>query len=327
MNRRTLLRGAAATLAVPLADVRAGTPHAAKATSALQVAAEEFGRLSPGQAAVCLSVRDSHAARTYRVLADKPLFVGSAVKTFMLGQYLKEVEAGRLSESTQLDVGPAIWSPGSPVFMHLQGTTAATSLLEAMIAHSDNTATDAILKAVGPDRVRQLIASLGYAHTRIPDSTRMLFSYLAGAPEGTDLGWDGMQKMATGSMPGKPRDPMNERQTMQSTATEMSGWYEHVLAGKLFRKPETLQEFKRISAMANAMPMMAPEDTPAYGKGGSIDWEDFHCFSVAGQMVQPGRRSSFCFIVNWRGSDDSVPRMMADFKSRGQRILRLAAQS
>ena len=238
------------------------------------------------------------------MLADKPLFVGSAVKTFMLGQYLKEVEAGRLSESTQLDVGPAIWSPGSPVFMHLQGTTAATSLLEAMIAHSDNTATDATLKAVGPDRVRQLIASLGYAHTRIPDSTRMLFSYLAGAPEGTDLGWDGMQKMATGSMPGKPRDPMNERQTMQSTATEMSGWYEHVLAGKLFRKPETLQEFKRISAMANAMPMIVPEDTPAYGKGGSIDWEDFHCFSVAGQMVQPGRRSSFS---SWLATWNSAP--------------------
>jgi len=95
--------------------------------------------------------------------------------------------------------------------------------------------------------------------------------------------------------------------------------------GRVFSKPETLAEFKRISAMADAMPAIAPEDTMAYGKGGSIDWEDFHCFCVAGQMVQPTQRSSFCFIVNWTGPDEGVADMFQKFKENGRRLLRQVA--
>ena len=53
-----------------------------------------------------------------------------------------------------------------------------------MIAHSDNTATDIALAKVGPAKVRALIAEAGLTATQIPDSTRRLFSYIAGAPEG-----------------------------------------------------------------------------------------------------------------------------------------------
>src|SRR5690606_23978899 len=123
-----------------------------------------------------------------------------------------------------------------------------------MITHSDNTATDIAINTVGPDKVRALIKNAGLTQTRIPDSTRVLFSYLGGAPEGSDLGWAGIEKMMAGNLPGPPRAAMNDRQTMVSTAAEMTDWYRHVLAGKYFDKPETLAEFKRISAMAGAIP-------------------------------------------------------------------------
>jgi beta-lactamase class A len=295
--------------------------------TAINQALQAFVSLSPGQSAAFVSIRGAGGDAAYHAGSDGPLFVGSAVKTFILAQYLRDVEAGRLSEDTQLAVGPRVWSPGSPVLLHLKGTISARSVLEAMIAHSDNTATDIALNAVGADRTRQLIAAAGLIHTRIPDSTRKLFSYLAGAPAGVDIGWEGMEKMAQGILPGTQRPVINEHQTMMSTAAEMAHWYERVLAGEFFQQAETRAEFKRISAMADAMPMMVPEDIMAYGKGGSIDWGGFHCLCGAGQMVQPGRRTSFCFILNWSGTDDSVIETMTSFKQHSRHVLALAAEA
>ena len=36
---------------------------------------------------------------------------------------------------------------------------------------------------------------------------------------------------------------------------------------------------------ADAIAMVVPADTVAYMKGGSIDWNGFHCLAVAGQMI------------------------------------------
>jgi beta-lactamase class A len=100
------------------------------------------------------------------------LFIGSAFKTFVLAQFLREMEAGRLSEDTQSTIDGAVRSPVSPVFQNLSGTTTACSVLEAMITHSDNIATDIALAAVGPAQVRALIAEAALGNTQIPESTR-----------------------------------------------------------------------------------------------------------------------------------------------------------
>ncbi len=209
------------------------------------------------------------------------LFMGSAVKTFILAQYLREVEAGRLSESDQRPIDDAVRSVSSPVFLNLTGTTPARSVLEAMIAHSDNTATDVAMAAVGPDNVRALIKESGLTATRIPHSTRRLFSYLAAAPAGTDLSWQEMQRLATAEPAGPTRSPINDTETMVSSAEEMVRWYKTALQPGFFAKPETFVEFKRIQAMADSLAFVVPPDTAAYGKGGSIDWKDFHCFCRA----------------------------------------------
>ena len=320
MDRRTWLGTAAlSALSFPLSS-RASAPPV-QDDAQIEESLQAFGALTPDTAASISVQREGNTPKQYALNAERPLFVGSAVKTFILAQYLKEVEAGRLAMDTPVEIGPAVWSPGSPVFIHSQGSTGAKIALEAMIAHSDNTATDVAMAAVGPDSVRKLIMDAGLRHTRVPDSTRKLFSYLAGAPDGADVGWAGMQDMQNGDYHGKPRPAINDHQTMISTAEEMTRWYELVLAGKVFNKPETLAEFKRISAMADAMSAIVPEDTMAYGKGGSIDWNGFHCFCVAGQMVQPTQRTSFCFIVNWTGPNEGVGAMFQKFKDGGKRLL------
>jgi beta-lactamase class A len=239
--------------------------------------------------------------------ASSQLFVASAIKTFILCQFLRDVEAGVLDEDEQLAVNDAVRAPGSPVFGGLTGTTAARSVLEAMIAHSDNTATDIALNRVGPQRVRALIAEQGLAATRIPDSTRRFFSYNVGAPFGVDIGWSGVQDvLARGRALGPPHRPLNDQETLASSADDLVEYYKRALAGSLFTKRTTLPEFKRI-LLSNTF---FPEDTVGYGKGGSGDWvadsmevADFHAISFAGQMVVGATPVTFCFVVNWTSED------------------------
>ncbi|HTE37865.1 MAG TPA: serine hydrolase, partial [Reyranella sp.] len=107
-----------------------------------------------------------NATWTAGVLADQTMFVGSAVKTFMLAEYLRS----DLSETSLVTIDDNIRSISSSIFgdelsggepapdVKLEGKTLARTVLEAMISHSDNTATDAVLRAVGVDNVRDLIS-------------------------------------------------------------------------------------------------------------------------------------------------------------------------
>lgn len=238
--------------------------------------------------------------------ASRQLFVASAIKTFILCQYLRDVDAGgRLEE--QLPVNDSVRTDGSPVFARLTGETAARSILEAMIAHSDNTATDIALLRVGPDRVRALIAEQKLTATLIPDSTRRFFSYNVGAPLGVDIGWAGVQQVLNSQRAlGPPRQPLNDQVTLASSADDLVTYYERALAGSLFTQRSTLSEFKRI-LLSNTF---FPDDTVGYGKGGSGNWfgnsmvvGDFHALSYAGQMVVDATPVTFCFIANWSSED------------------------
>ena len=129
---------------------------------------------------------------------DGELFIASAFKVFVLAEYLLQVEAALdpaaavpltdqlkalLAEELPLD--ETVFSPGAPVLNppNLRGQVTARTVMEAMIAQSDNTATDMALQRTGPERVRQRIASLGLANTRIPESTRQFFGWILGDPE------------------------------------------------------------------------------------------------------------------------------------------------
>jgi beta-lactamase class A len=152
--------------------------------------------------------------------AAAQIFVASGIKTFIVCQYLRDVEAGRLSEDEQLPVNDSVRNSDSAVLLDLTGTTPARSILEAMITHSDNTATDIAL----PNRVRSFIAAARLRATRIPDSTRRFFSYNVGAPLGVDIGWSGVQQvLASGHSLGPPRPPLNDQVTLASSANDLSG--------------------------------------------------------------------------------------------------------
>lgn len=258
---------------------------------------------------------------------DEVLFVGSAIKTFILAQTLISAERGQLSEDDQWAIDNSVRSPASPVFLNLSGTTQARSVLEAMIAHSDNTATDVTLGKVGAENVRALISTAGLNQVSIPESTRRMISYIAGAPPRSDLGWAGVEKLSTGWLPGAPRPVVNAQQSMLSSAMDLVHWYRLSLTGKFFTKPGSLMEYKRILSMADVIPRIVPNNTVAFAKGGSIDWQDFHCFCVAGQMVVGAAPVTFCFTINWNGPDRSVSTIFWDYRESLKAVLAAAAES
>lgn len=310
LSSAALLAGSAAVAPRPVlaATARDEAPHAVPHLLA------EFLAL-PGNKSAQVDVDEAAAPWRATFEADKPLFCGSCFKTFVLAAYLQEVEAGQLDEAEQLTLDDSVRSPSSPVFEHLSGTTQARNALEAMIAHSDNTATDMALRRVTPERVRRFIADAGLKDVRIPDSTRRFFSYVAGTPPGEDLSWGQITALFEAERPdaSKYRPALNEVESMAVPASQFVAYYKHALAGGYFQKPETLTEFRRIQSLADAIAYVVPADTAAYMKGGSIDWNGFHCIASAGQMIVRGVPVTFALTLNWTDADGNAQDITARY--------------
>jgi beta-lactamase class A len=318
MRRRPLLQAAPASLLLPAAAAAAEDP-------ALREALARYAAL-PGETSALVEAEPARGRPGWRVAhrPDAPMFVGSVFKTFVLAAWLQEVEAGRRRLDAQLAIDDSVRSPVSAVFERLTGTTTAQVVLEAMIAHSDNTATDAAIAAIGIERARQVVREAGLAGTRIPASTRRMFSAMAGAPAGTDLGWEGIQRVLNGpSGPALP--PINPVETSVSTATELVGWFRRALAGAYFREASSLQEFRRIHAMADAIVRIVPPGVAAYAKGGSIVLDNRNTLAVAGQMVVWGRPVEFCLSYAWDGPEAGVPARTEQYAAAVRAVLARAA--
>ena len=325
MRRRQFLTSAAVlagSAAIARAPALAADSPGSSGPHAIPHLLDEFLQL-PGKKSAQIDVDEATAPWRVTSEPDAELFVGSCFKTFVLAAYLQEVEAGRLDEFEQLAVDDSVRSLVSPVLQYLTGTTQARCALEAMIAHSDNTATDVAMKRVTPARVRQFISDAGLTKARIPDSTRRLFSYVAGAPQGEDLGWKAMEALVESKTPdtSKYRPALNDVESMAVPASEFVTYYKRALAGGFFQKPETLTEFKRIQAMADAIAMVVPADTVAYMKGGSIDWNGFHCLAVAGQMIVRDTPVTFALPYNWTDSDGDQKKLTDGYKDAVAGIL------
>ena len=92
---------------------------------------------------------------------DQALAIGSTFKLIILGELSRQVRAGRVrwDQVVPLDrhsLPSGIlqdWPLGSPVTVH--------TLAGLMISHSDNTATDALLRLLGRDNVERMMGTMG----------------------------------------------------------------------------------------------------------------------------------------------------------------------
>jgi beta-lactamase class A len=245
--------------------------------------------------------------------ADRELVIASAFKVFVLAEYLHQAEAAldpaaptplavQLLEQMQeeLVLDEEVFTLGSPIFNppNLTGKVTARTVLQAMILESDDTAADMMLQRVGPERVRELIASLGLGQTRIPDSTRQYIGYVFGDPDWRNLTWAKLLPLVNDA-PYPPRFALNDEITMASSADDLVSFYARALPGEIFRYNETLAAFRTMLSLQDEIAQIFPLGVNSFVKGGSLDAFSDHVLSAAGGMYAAQRWVYFAVILNW----------------------------
>jgi beta-lactamase class A len=238
------------------------------------------------------------------------LFCASSFKVFVLAAYLYYAERGELSNQPPKGDFPSLLdaalaepltvsdhTPGSTVFGDVVGKTTASAILSAMIAYSDNTATDIAMKRVGVKNVRKFMyetAGLIYPEVRIPCSTKDFIDYLAA----------GKHKL------------INGEQTMVCTTAAFRIFYEQTINdNRYFKNEETRRQFMWFLSMSEAIPLGMPTDTVCYMKGGDADNPDEHehAAALAGHVTFPGITTfygnnilpvNFAMLYYWTGRDN-----------------------
>lgn len=260
--------------------------------------------------------------------ASAKLFIGSAFKTFVLCEALRQVDSPTVVQQIaqrQLALDASVWFLDSQTFNppFLSGMVSERTALEAMIMHSDNTGTDMSLKLVGPDRVRRFITSAGLKNTQIPDSTRVFYGYLLGAQDYKSFTWDEVVASQQSDTP-FVNSPLNNVETLASSADDLVSYYKRALQGKFFKNTETLKEFRRILSLADAISNLPlPLATSGFLKGGSIDVPGFHALSIPGGMFFSDRWVYFAFTINWYSPDTTDPQTVGRFVTAVSQALAL----
>jgi beta-lactamase class A len=326
-SRRDFLAGVAATAAL-------GTSASGRAASLYNqgyywLAADVIApfRTLPGQKGIKFWSPGTRRKREFLATLNPEgrLFCASSFKAFVLCEILRQLDApdvGRQLATKQLALDDSVWSVSSPVFNPplLAGSVSLRTTLEAMISHSDNTATDMALNLAGADQVRNLIANIGLTDTFIPDGTRDFFGYVFGAPNWQTITWDEIVALLD-SDPPLVHPIVNDTQTMVSTPNDFVSFYSRALQGEFFQYPETLREFRTILTTADTIARVIPIGVSAFLKAGSVDAQPYHALCVAGGMFFAGRWIYFATMINWEKDAETDPETVGAFAAVAQEAL------
>jgi beta-lactamase class A len=259
--------------------------------------------------------------------ASQRLFVGSAIKPFVLCERLRQLDStdvvAKLSQN-QLKLDSSVWMSDSRSLNppKLSGFVTERAAMEAMIMHSDNTATDVEIAQAGREHVQSFLASAGLANSFIPDSTRIFFGYLLGAPNYKKYSWEQLSASPDDAPILHP--PLNDVETLASSSDDLVSFYSRSLQGEFFKKEQTVSEFRRILTLADAISSVPfPLGVTAFAKGGSIDVVGYHALCVAGAMFFSDRWLYFSTIINWNAPEARDPATASRFVTAVRQILQL----
>ncbi len=330
-SRRDFLAGAAGTAAAigmaPLSQPALAQQKEALSSQAIL----DLFKSMPGDVGLKIQAPATNGRPEFLVQSDssKQMFVGSAIKTFILCEALRQADSPKVVQTLraqQLDLDASVWSLDSAIFNppNLIGKVSQRTALEAMIMHSDNTATDMCMKYAGPDKVRAFIASAGLKSTMIPKSTRVFFGYLLGAKDYKNFTWEQIGAAANQSM---VNPPMNNVETLASSGDDFVSYYSRALQGEFFQNKETLNEFRRILSLGDAIWLVPlPLGVSSFVKGGSIDVAGFHALCVPGAMLFDNRWVYFCLTLNWRAAAETDPATVGAFAAACSRALAMVKE-
>ncbi|MDQ2844680.1 MAG: class A beta-lactamase-related serine hydrolase [Acidobacteriota bacterium] len=244
------------------------------------------------------------------------MFVASTIKALILCERLRQLDSPTITRQItehELALNENAWSPGSPIFNppDLSGLVSERTAMEAMVVHSDNTATDMVLKQAGADKVRNFNASIGLKNTMIPDSTRSFAGYLVGAANYKTITWDELISIP----PGPLAHPfLNDVETLASSPDDLVSFFSRALHGEFFLNEETLFQFRRILSLGDINHLVPfPLGMSVFGKAGYVDIAGAHARSIAGGVYFPNRWVYFSMVLNWDAEQGDDPETVKAF--------------
>lgn len=206
--------------------------------------------------------------------------VGSCFKAFVAAELCRQVDAGMLSWNDEIIVRQEERVPSSSRLDAIPDGSTVTleEAARAMIAVSDNTATDLVLARVGHERVTELMERTGMERTSIPESVKRVYATEEGAI------------------------PIACRSTM----TDLTRFYTTALTGTMFRNVATLDRFKDLLREEDRDQGTTWRDgVLCYRKSGSLEPPPLFVQAMAGAFIDETGMSVFAFVVNQYDRSDS----------------------
>jgi beta-lactamase class A len=118
--------------------------------------------------------------------------------------------------------------------------------------------------------------------------------------------------------------PLNNVETMASSADDLVSYYSRSLEGAFFKQPETLNEFREILAMDDAIWLLpVPLGVSAFVKGGQIDVPGFHALCAPGGMFFDNRWVFFCLTINWFAPAGTDPATVGAYLAASSNALQI----
>ncbi len=208
--------------------------------------------------------------------------VGSAFKAFVAAEYARQVAAGEIEPDARVEIVPGVRVDSSVVTEQLPdgATMPLHEAAEAMIAASDNTATDLVMGAVGADRVRALLADLELPNATLPDSTASLYSR-----------WK--------------TNPGARVNASLVTMADLARFYwatvaERALGGATDRFLALMREEDLLQGSS------WPNDAICYRKSGMVEPPPLLAMSMAGALDVDGEVTAFAFALNVDFPEDAA---------------------
>lgn len=135
-----------------------------------------------------VAARDMASGKQVFLNADQPFPMASTYKIPIAIALLSKIDAGELSLTDMIEIDDDEWVYSQVIaanFIHAGVALSVANLLEVMITHSDNTATDVCLRLVGgPAEVNRRLAELGVEGISVDRSTADLLRDFYGIEAG-----------------------------------------------------------------------------------------------------------------------------------------------
>lgn len=213
--------------------------------------------------------------------ADAQLHIASAYKTIVAVACTHAIGQKRFDWATSLLLTPQERVPDSPITdVRRDGEKMTVAeLMHAMIAVSDNTATQLLQSHLGQEALSDVLQAYGLRQTQVPHNLHL---YHKLAEQGV---------AATHSI------------AALSTAHDLVQCYDLALEDPQLPAPDRARFWRIMQAEDRHQQKTWGDGITCFRKSGFLEIAPFYAMSLAGMLVSPHHRFTFAFINNFEQND------------------------